>query len=109
MPVNAMAMPYLFADSMTLSSRMEPPGSAMQATPDLRALNVVAEREERVGSDRHALHLRDPRLLLLARQRLGLLREHTLPLAFVQHVSFRAPRTSGSARHATRRVCDDFT
>lgn len=29
MPVNAMAIPYLFAVSITLSSRIEPPGSTM--------------------------------------------------------------------------------
>ena len=37
MPVNAITMPYLLAVSITLSSRIEPPGCTIYCTPDLRA------------------------------------------------------------------------
>ena len=42
MPVNAIVMPYLFAVSITLSSRMEPPGCTMYSTPDLRARSTLS-------------------------------------------------------------------
>lgn len=58
MPVNAMAMPYLLHVSMTLSSRIEPPGCCNKFYAALvRALNVVAEREERVAATETPLNV----------------------------------------------------
>ena len=42
MPVNAIAMPYLLQVSITLSSRIEPPGCAMNSTPLLRARSMLS-------------------------------------------------------------------
>ena len=87
MPVNAIAMPYLLQVSITLSSRIEPPGCAMNSTPLLRARSMfVAEREERVAADRNALERPEPRRLLLAGQRGRTLGEELLPCAVAQHV-----------------------
>ena len=44
MPVKAMTILYLFAVSITWSSRMEPPGSAMYCTPDLRARSTLSPK-----------------------------------------------------------------
>ena len=51
-----------------------------------RALNIVAEREERVGADGHAALAGDPVLALLHRQRLGALLEDALPCTVGQNV-----------------------
>ena len=42
MPVNAIVMPYLLQTSITLSSRIEPPGCAMYCTPLLCALSMLS-------------------------------------------------------------------
>ena len=42
MPVNDITMPYLLQVSMTLSSRIEPPGCAMYATPDFFARSTLS-------------------------------------------------------------------
>ena len=51
-----------------------------------RALNIVAEGEERVGADGHAALARDPFLALLCAQRLGALLENALPRAVSKHI-----------------------
>ena len=101
MPVKAMAMPYLSQVAMTLSSRTLPPAWAMYCTIVAHAasglgdvlhaalvcpLDVVAEGEEGVRAQRHALQRVQPRALLLAAQDVGLLREELLPHAVGQHV-----------------------
>ena len=42
MPVNAMTMPYLSQHSITRSSRIEPPGSAIYFTPLRFALSMLS-------------------------------------------------------------------
>ena len=49
MPVKAMTILYLFAVSMTWSSRMEPPGSAMYCTPDLRARSTLSPKGKKAS------------------------------------------------------------
>ena len=43
MPVKAMTMPRRLHSSITASSRMEPPGSAMYFTPDFAARLMLSE------------------------------------------------------------------
>lgn len=52
MPVKAMAMPYLSQVSMTLSSRMEPPGWAMNSTPDLWARSMLSPKGKKASLPR---------------------------------------------------------
>ena len=42
MPVNAIAIPYLLQQSITVSSRIEPPGSAIYETPLLCARSMLS-------------------------------------------------------------------
>ena len=49
MPVKHMVMLYLSAVSMTWSSRMEPPGSAMYCTPDLRARSTLSPKGKKAS------------------------------------------------------------
>ena len=52
----------------------------------MRALDVVAKGEERVGAKRHACLLGKPRALLVCREYLGLLGKDALPGAVGQDV-----------------------
>ena len=57
MPVNAMTMPHLSQHSITRSSRIEPPGSAIYFPfAALCSFDVVAEWEERVRAERYAVY-----------------------------------------------------
>ena len=49
MPVKHMHMPYLSAVSITLSSRMEPPGSAIYCTPDFRARSTLSPKGKKAS------------------------------------------------------------
>ena len=52
MPVNAITMPYLSAVSMTLSSRMLPPGSATYLTPLWAARSMLSPKGKKASLPR---------------------------------------------------------
>ena len=52
MPVKAMTMPCLSQQSMTASSRMEPPGSATYRTPERKARSMLSEKGKKASEPR---------------------------------------------------------
>ncbi len=49
MPVNAMAIPYLLHLSITTSSLIDPPGSAIYITPLLCALSMLSSNGKKAS------------------------------------------------------------
>ena len=55
-------------------------------TTAVSTLDIVAEREERVGAESYAVHLVEPGSLFLSRQRFRSFGEELLPLSIGQHI-----------------------